>query len=271
MSLELTFENLCLAESSFLSSSSAFNNSYRTNAQNRSCCWIDYTKQCNTLQHIATHCITLQHTILQHTTGKDVTHQTPWYLAAELTMSNTATHCNALQHTKYHDISLLNWLYQTLQHTETHCNTMTSRDWIDYIKHCNTLHHTASHCNRLQHTATHCNALWYLAAESTMSNEPIADLWSQLGRFNKVVRLLIIVIQVVNFFLLQYLTVCCRVACCSVLQCVAVFCNLTELSLWFKLSIFFCCSVLQCDAVCCNLTEFAVWFKLMKYFCCSVL
>ena len=42
---------------------------------------------CNTLQHTATHCDTLQH------------------------MQHTATHCNTLQH------------MQHMQHTATHCNT----------------------------------------------------------------------------------------------------------------------------------------------------
>ena len=74
---------------------------------------------CNTLQHTATHCKTLQHicNTLQH---------------AKIYCNTFATLCNTLQHTIASSCS-------TLQHTATHCNT---------------LQHTATHCNTLQHTAT---------------------------------------------------------------------------------------------------------------------
>ena len=47
---------------------------------------------CNTLQHTATHCSILQHSV------------------------TLASYCNTLQHTATH--------YNTLQHTATHCNTL---------------------------------------------------------------------------------------------------------------------------------------------------
>jgi len=104
----------------------------------------------HTLQHTATNCNTLQHTLI------DVT----WWWPGNMT--HTATHCNTLLHTATHcnTISLM-WLdsgiWHTLQHTATHYNTRL---------------HTATHGNTLQHTlidvtwwwnmthiATHCNTL----------------------------------------------------------------------------------------------------------------
>jgi len=101
-------------------------------------------KDCNTLQHTATHCSTLQH---------------------------TATHCNTLQHTATH--------CKTLQHTATHCNTLQHT-----TTHYNTLQHTATHCNTLQHTCntpathlqltcnspvTHCSTLQHAATHFQVS------------------------------------------------------------------------------------------------------
>jgi len=106
-----------------------------------------YTRQnCNTLQHAATHCNTLQHT--QH----------------------TAAHCNTLQHTvsgvliksedeeRQHTVTYRN----TLQHTTTHRNTpqhtvsgvlIESEDEEDMAA------AEALHTSKLQHAATHCNTL----------------------------------------------------------------------------------------------------------------
>jgi len=87
---------------------------------------------CNTHQHTATRCTTLQHTA-----------------------THCNTHCNTLQHT----------LQQTATYTATHCNihcntpkhTVTHRNTLQHNStHCNTLQHTATHCNSLQHTAAHC-------------------------------------------------------------------------------------------------------------------
>jgi len=71
------------------------------------------------LQHTATYC-----NILQHTVSRGV----------EKAQQHTATYCNILQHTATY--------CNTLQHTATHCNT---------------LQHTATHGNTRQHTATHGN------------------------------------------------------------------------------------------------------------------
>jgi len=81
---------------------------------------------CNTLQHTATHCSTLQRAV---------------------------THCNTLQHTATH--------CSTLQRAVTHCNTLQHT-----ATHCNTLQHTAVHCNAQQHTATNYNIQQYTATRS---------------------------------------------------------------------------------------------------------
>jgi len=103
----------------------------------------------NTLQHIATHCNTLQQArqttnhakgwkYLYYTTyrrkkkkeeGNTLHHSTTSAATRNSTLQHTATHCNTLQHTATH--------YSTLQHTATPCNT---------------LQRTATHCNTLQHT-----------------------------------------------------------------------------------------------------------------------
>jgi len=74
-------------------------------------------------------------------------------------MQHVATHCNTLQHTS---ICLCNvcWLQNTatlcdtLQHTTTHCNTLHNT-----TTHCKILQRTTAHCNTLQHTSTHYNTL----------------------------------------------------------------------------------------------------------------
>jgi len=105
-----------------------------------------FTKPTNNrgnLQHIATHCNTLQHTA------------TPF----NKQMEKPATHCtryNTLQKTEGETCN-------TLQHTATHCNTLKRQPatrtnhrgpWRKEkpAAHCSTLQHTATHCNKLQHT-----------------------------------------------------------------------------------------------------------------------
>jgi len=93
--------------------------------------------QCNTLQHIATH--------------KDIPHGGTRRAHCN-TLQHTATHCNTLQHTRRiarWDSDTL------LQHTATHCQTQDVPHVGTWRADCNTLQHTATHCNALQHTATH--------------------------------------------------------------------------------------------------------------------
>ena len=81
-----------------------------------------YIKDCNTLQHTATHCNTLQY---------------------------TATHCNTLL------LASIFSLTNTLQHTATHCNTLQHT-----ATHCNTLQYTTTRCvavNALAHQHAHTN------------------------------------------------------------------------------------------------------------------
>jgi len=113
---------------------------------------------CNTLQHTATHCNTLERVWR----GKGSTY----------VLHHTATHCNTLQ---------LVWRDKgstyVLQHTATYCNVFgeskaqhmcSPSQWlIDTAPLCNALQHTAIRCNTLQHTATHCNTLHYTAPHCT--------------------------------------------------------------------------------------------------------
>ena len=91
----------------------------------------------------ATHCSTLQHTVVTLSTGSALQHN--------------ATHCNTLQQNATHCI--------TLQHTTVRCNTLQhtvttpSCDYEHTSTHCNTLQHTATRCNPLQHTTARCTAL----------------------------------------------------------------------------------------------------------------
>jgi len=60
--------------------------------------------------------------------------------------------------------SKISLLYRvTPMHESCHtCGGVMSHTWSslsDFVKHCNTLQHTATHCNTLQHIATHCNTL----------------------------------------------------------------------------------------------------------------
>jgi len=99
-------------------------------------------KRCNTLQHAATHCNTLQHT---HSN----------------TLQHAATHCNTLQHTHSN----------TLQHTATSPGCCRVLQCVAVC--CSVLHCVAACCSVLQrltrlpqqaekqttHTTTHCNLL----------------------------------------------------------------------------------------------------------------
>jgi len=126
---------------------------------------------CNTVQHIATRCNALQHTvqIFRAKPHRDYAH--PYKL------QHTATHCNILQQ---HCNTLCR--YSRPNYTETmlihnycntpatycnilqqHCNTRCrysgphlTETMLIHV-YCNTLQHTATHCNTLQHIATYCN------------------------------------------------------------------------------------------------------------------
>jgi len=81
------------------------------------------------------------------------------------TLQHTATQCNALQHTL--GMTEMLWRTTQLQHTATHCNTAQRLQHTATpcnilqrtATHGNTLQHTAAHCSTLHRKATHCNAL----------------------------------------------------------------------------------------------------------------
>ena len=69
----------------------------------------------------------------------------------------------------------------TAMHDSCHtCGGVTSHTWTswsDFVKHCNTLQHTATHCNILQHTTTHMinfvKTSWWLFLDSNwVSSQP---------------------------------------------------------------------------------------------------
>ena len=105
------------------------------------------------LQHNATHCDTLQHTVTHSNT---LQHDSLLVLSSLL--QHTATHCNILQHTATH--------CNILQCTPTSSNTTLSRcSRVSKIP-CHTdiicvytFYMCTPHCNALQHTAIHCNTM----------------------------------------------------------------------------------------------------------------
>jgi len=125
-------------------------------------------------------------------------------------MQHTATHCNALQHTVTHS--------NTLQHTARHCKT---------------LQHTATHCNTLQHTATQHNTLQHPTTVLYGRSLP-TDFFTKKPDDLQQLSLLIVI-----FFHILY---------CSVLQCVAVWCSVSQC--FFCVVV--CGCVLQCVAVGCS-------------------
>jgi len=148
---------------------------------------------CNTLQHAATRCNTLQLNLSRR--------RTPAYLSCVL-LQRIATRCNTLQRTATH-CNVYLWLGRAggwcavatplsaanicWQHTATHCKSLwhsCNTLQYPYMYTCalvlqafacrfdtavcrlhwqNTLQHIAAHCNTLQHIATHCNTLQHTA------------------------------------------------------------------------------------------------------------
>ena len=151
--LESPAHNLFLLRASFCCV--AFFSLFELNGVQRLQVW---PRDCNILQHTATHCDTLQH---------------------------TATHCNTLQHTAAHcsthcnsSIFIVLFYKETWHSIEplnqtTRCNSL--QHTTTHYKHCNTLQHSATHCrdcNKPQHTATHCNTLQHAAAHSNTLPSP---------------------------------------------------------------------------------------------------
>ena len=115
----------------------------------------------NTLPHTATHCNTLQRTIvMQHTTAPQPQLQVLFAIHCNA-LQRTATHCTALQQQQPRSRNCMSFLWHTatycdiLQHTTTHCNTLQHASPTAMIARpfCNTLQHTATHCKALQRTA----------------------------------------------------------------------------------------------------------------------
>ena len=115
-----------------------------------SCSVLQCAPHYNTLQHAATRCNSLQHTM--HIESCDCT------------LQHVVTHCNTLQHTAAR--------CHTLQNTATHCNPLRHTIHIapcvvslHTTTHCHTLQHPATPCSPLQHAASHCNAVPHTIAK----------------------------------------------------------------------------------------------------------
>jgi len=235
---------------------------------------------CNTLQHTATHCNTLQ---LAFEKRPAMPSDCP---------PGTRSHCNALQRAATR--------CDALQHTATNCNLPLKSDLrcprivrlYTFAVCCSVLHvqrmftckhslqHNVMHCQTLQHTATNwnsqqhafeqqpaipldcrCNTLLRAATQcNTLSDTPTHRIASQhtaphcntlqhtATHSNMPCKATCDAFRL-RCSVLQCIAPCCtvlhRVApCCSVLQCVAVCCSVLH-------RVAPCCAVLQCVAVCC--------------------
>jgi len=116
------------------------------------------------LQHTATCCNTLQHTVSHAATNLAVAHPVSMIVALP------EPHCNTLQHTATHCKHTSTYC-NTLQHTAAHCSTLQHT-----ATHCDTLQHSAAHCSTLQHTATHCNTLQPAATHFAFAH-PVSMIW----------------------------------------------------------------------------------------------
>jgi len=146
-------------------------------------------------------------------------HRAPWKHQCDMRSNVTATHCNKLQHTATN----CNKLQQCVA---VCCFVVTLRasGWHDIECHCNT-----THCNTLQHTATHCNTLQHRC----FPWKHLCDMTSHVATTKHT-----------------------DAVCCSVLQCVAVCCNVKPVAsisvTWYPMSLqhkTHCNTLLQCVAV----------------------
>ena len=145
-----------------------------------------------TLQHIATHYNTLQHTATRssrhtyvgawHTHTYKYAHERVSYgiCMPHITHMNESrtTYVCLRSHTSFAQYSRVYDIHSRLNHTTTHCNTLQHT-----ATHCNTLQHTATHCNTLQHTETHCNTLQHTATHcNTLQHTATHTLFAQYSR-----------------------------------------------------------------------------------------
>jgi len=122
--------------------------------------------QCNTLQHTATQCQTLQQNTLWHTVThcnslqskhNHATHRTPLWAKY--------THCNTLQHIATHR--------NTLQHTATHYNTLQHTDITNILSITNPDFSKEKTISRFWGAAiTESQKIKYQAPSPSLSNPP---------------------------------------------------------------------------------------------------
>ena len=103
------------------------------------------------MQHSATHCNTLEHTITHNTLQHTATHCN--------TLQLTAAHCNTLQHESYHDGDYYVEVLKTSTHMATHCSPLQP-----------TAKHTATYT--ATHTAAYTATRAFLCGGADKESDP---------------------------------------------------------------------------------------------------
>jgi len=141
-----------------------------------------------------------------------------------------------------------------MQHTATLCSRM---DWHDSYMlctaDCNRLQQTATDCNRLQQTATDCNRLQQTATDYKRLQQTATDCnrLQQTAKHCKTLQntatdlVFTHGLHIRTSFIVDRK---CRYLCCSVLQRVAACCSALQCVAVFAV----CCSLLQCVAMRCS-------------------
>jgi len=161
---------------------------------------------------------------------------------------------------------------RTLSHTHTCTRAMRKAEkrWTKtgkissfpaHTTHCNTPQRTATYCDTLQHTATHCNVLQHINSRNTRNSgqeraktddDKQQRLAAEQTLFESLAHL-----QSHHSIVHGYSVLQCVAMCCNVLQCgiqaedmVAFVAGVAQNHKIFKLQrVAVCCSVLQCVAV----------------------
>jgi len=127
----------------------------------------------NTLQLVAAHCYSLQHTATQCNTCTTLQLNAAHCITLHgIALPHRYTHCNTLQHfaTYCNALRLVATYRSTPQRIARHCRSLQHSQRV--ATHYNTLQIIATYCNTLQHTAARCNALQYTAAHCNSLQHP---------------------------------------------------------------------------------------------------
>ena len=194
------------------------------------------------------------------------THTPGTYSNTHKTLQHTATHCNTLQHTlnMYRKYALLGWREVEFAHASSaearkylarpfrghalartrtttgyslllQCVTVCCRVLQCDAVCCSVLQCVAVCCSLVQCVSVCCSVLQCVAVCCSLLQVRCTSTYAYHHRIFTPVAVCCSVLQRVT-------------VCCSVLQCVAVCCSVLQL-------VAVCCSVLQCVAVCCSVLQ----------------